>query len=294
MLILIADAFDTSLPKQLSRFGEVTSDPARLGEADIVLVRSKTKCTSDWMAGAPRVKAIIRGGVGMDNIDMESAASKGILTLNTPTASSIAVAELAFSLMLAVPNHISEYDAGMKSGKWLKNLKRTELYGKTIALLGMGNIATEVAKRALAFGMKVVAYDCSKKGSPYAEMKDSVEDAVRDADYVSVHLPLNAATNHLVDRKLLEVMTRKPVIINTARGLCIDAQAMVDALENGQVSWYAADVYPSDPPSPDYPLLKCEHVTLTPHVGANSEENLGRIGDEVVRIIERLKDEGKV
>lgn len=294
MLILIADAFDASLPERLSRFGEVTSDPARLGESDIVLVRSKTKCTQEWMDSASRVKVIIRGGVGMDNIDREYASQKGILALNTPTASSIAVAELAFSLMLEVPNHIMEYDAGMKSGKWLKNLKRNELYGKTLALLGMGNIATEVAKRAQAFGMKVLAYDCTSKTSSYAEMKTSAEDAVRDADYVSIHLPLNEETRYAVDKELLASMERKPIVINTSRGLCVDAQAMADALASGQVSWYATDVYPTDPPSPDYPILKSDRVTLTPHVGANSVENLGRIGDEVVRIIENLKNEGKV
>lgn len=294
MLILIADSFDASLPEKLSRFGEVTSDSERLAEADIVLVRSKTICTPEWIDRAEKVKVIVRGGVGMDNIDRSYASSKGILTFNTPTASSIAVAELAFSLMLSVPNHLEQYDSGMKTGQWLKDVKRTELYGKTLALLGMGHIATEVAKRALAFGMHVVAYDKIVTESPYALMKSSAAEAVRDADYISIHLPLNDGTRHIVGKDLLAAMKAHPVIVNTSRGLCVDESALTEALATGRVAWYATDVYPKDPPEADYPLLQAEHVTLTPHVGANTKENLKRIGEEVVQIIDRLITEGKV
>jgi D-3-phosphoglycerate dehydrogenase len=294
MLILISDAFDASLPKLLEAYGEVTEDKARLAEADVVLVRSKTKCTKEYIDSAKNLKLIIRGGVGIDNIDSEYAKGKGIIVRNTPKSSAIAVAELAFALMISVPNHIIEVHNGMKRGEWLKKVKRTELYGKTLALLGIGNIASKVAERALAFGMKVVAYDKYVTESPVATMMPTVVDAVRDADYISMHLPLTDETRGLFCDDLISQCTRRPVVVNTGRGPCVDADAMVKALEEGTISWYATDVYPSDPPAPDYPLLKSERVTLTPHIGANSEENLLRIGDEACAIIDELVKGGSL
>src|SRR6056297_4194494 len=184
MLILISDAFDSTLTDKLKTFGEVTTDTERLSEADVVLVRSKTKCTREYIDSAPKLKLIIRGGVGIDNIDKKYAESKGIVVRNTPKASSIAVAEMAFALMLSIPNQIMKAAKGMENGEWLKKeIKRTELFGKTLCLVGIGNIATEVAKRAAAFGMKVVAYDKFVNQSDWAEMKPSLKDAVREADY---------------------------------------------------------------------------------------------------------------
>lgn len=294
MLILISDAFDASLESKLQVFGEVTTDKARVPEANVILVRAKTICNKEYIDTAKNCKLIIRGGVGIDNIDKAYAESKGIIVRNTPKASSIAVAELTFALMLDVPNRIEEYDLGMKSGQWLKKLKRTELYGKTLGLLGIGNIATKVAERAKAFGMNVVAYDKYVTSSAVATLVPTVEDAVKDADYISIHMPLTDETRGMFNEKLFSIMTKKPVIVNAARGLIIDADAMVKALDNGQVSWYCADVYPSDPPAEDYPILKAQHVTLTPHVGANSVENLLRIGEEIVDTIKALKDEKKI
>ena len=294
MLILISDAFDASLESKLQVFGEVTTDKAKAPEADVILVRAKTICNKEYIDGLKNCKLIIRGGVGIDNIDKPYAESKGIIVRNTPRASSIAVAELTFALMLSVPNHLCEYDQGMKGGQWLKNIKRTELYGKTLGLLGIGNIATKVAERAKAFGMNVVAYDKYVSSSAVATLVPTVEDAVKDADYISIHMPLTDETRGMFNANLFSVMNRKPVIINAARGAIIDADAMVKALDEGQVSWYCADVYPTDPPAEDYPILKAQHVTLTPHVGANSKENLLRIGDEIVATIKDLKDNGKL
>ena len=147
MLILIADAFDKSLPEKLSIFGEVTTDIERLGEADVVLIRSKTKATKDYIDKAKNMKLIIRGGVGMDNIDIPYCKEKGIVATNTPRSSAIAVAELAFCLMLSTPNNLCFYDSTMKNGEWAKKTKRHELYGKTLCLLGIGNIARKVAER---------------------------------------------------------------------------------------------------------------------------------------------------
>ena len=293
MLILISDAFDKSLPQKLSVYGEVTDDKSRLGEADVVLIRSKTKATKEYIDSAPNLKLIIRGGVGMDNIDKEYCKEKGIIAVNTPKSSAIAVAELAFALMISVPCHIPFYDGTMKKGEWQKSVKRTELYGKTLCLLGMGNIARKVAERAKAFGMRVVAYDKYVETSELAEMM-SLEDAVKDADYISMHLPYTPETDKMVNASLIAKMTKPPVIINTGRGKCVDENDVAEALKSGALSWFCTDVYSSEPPAEDNPLLSCENVTFTPHVGANTVENLLRIGEEVYETIGKLKEEGKI
>ncbi|MDD2231265.1 MAG: NAD(P)-dependent oxidoreductase [Sphaerochaetaceae bacterium] len=295
MLILISDAFDASLPEKLAAFGEVTTDKTRLAEADIVLVRAKTQCTPEYIDQAHNLKLIIRGGVGIDNIDKAYAESKGILVRNTPKASAVAVAELTMALMLSVPCNLTVYNDGMKRGEWLKSIKRTELYGKTLGLLGIGHIASKVAERAKAFGMKVVAYDKYVQSSPLAEMVPTALDAVKDADYVSVHLPLTDETRGMVNSEMISKMNRKPVLINTCRALVVDADAVKKALDDGSLRWYCTDVYPTDPVDFDsYPILKSDKVTLTPHVGANSVENLLRIGDEVCELIAQLHKEGKI
>lgn len=292
MLILISDAFDKSLPEKLSVFGEVTTDTSRLAEADVVLIRSKTKATKEYIDEAKNMKLIIRGGVGMDNIDREYCKEKGIVATNTPRSSAIAVAELAFALMLSTPNHIAYYDNTMKAGEWNKKVKRTELYGKTLCLLGIGNIATKVAERALAFGMKVVAYDKFVTSSPVAELM-SLEEAVAQADYISMHLPFTPETDKMINKDLIAKMTKKPVIINTGRGKCVNEADIVAALESGDLAWYCTDVYSSEPPNKDEnPLFQAKNITFTPHVGANTNENLLRIGQEVYDTIEKYKKEG--
>ena len=207
MLILISDAFDKSLPEKLKAFGEVTDDKTRLKDADVVLIRSKTKATKEYIDQAPNLKLIIRGGVGMDNIDKAYCSEKGIIAVNTPKSSAVAVAELAFALMISVPNHIPYYDNTMKAGEWNKSTKRTELFGKTLCLLGIGNIARQVAMRAAAFGMKVVSYDKYVEKSDVAEMM-SLEDAVRNADYISMHLPYTPETDKMVNAELISKMEK--------------------------------------------------------------------------------------
>ncbi len=293
MLILVADAFDSNLPKRLEAFGEVTTDSSRVAEADVVMIRSKTTCDKAYIDNAPNLKLIIRGGVGIDNIDKAYAESKGIAVRNTPKASSIAVAELAFALMLSVPNRVVEGHNSMTQGKWIKKeLKRTELYGKTLCMVGIGNIAQQVAIRGAAFGMKVVGYDKYVSSSPVADMKPTLEDAVQDADYISLHLPLTPETKGIFGAEIIKGLNKKPVVINTGRGPTVDAEAMVAALEAGDVAYYATDVWPSDPPSQDYPILKAPNVLMTPHLGASTKENLLRIGEEAIAIIEELQKEG--
>ena len=287
MVILICDAFDSSLPKRLERFGEVTDDVARLKDAEIALVRSKTKCTAEWIAGAPKLKMIIRGGVGLDNVDAKAAKGRGIEVRNTPAASSVAVAELAFGLMLAVPNRLIEAHNALKEGKFLKKeIKRTELFGKTLALVGIGRIASEVAKRAAAFGMRVLAYDPFVKHSDVAILVPTLKDLLRQADYISLHVPLNDETKGMINKTSLAEMKDGVVIVNTGRGKCIVEEDLAEALKSGKVAAYATDVWYSDPPDPSSPLLSAPNIVMTPHIGASSKENLLRIGNEVVSLLE--------
>lgn len=295
MLILIADAFDKSLPGKLAVFGEVTDDISRLPEADVVLIRSKTKATKEYIDSAKKCRLIIRGGVGMDNIDLAYAKEKGIIATNTPKSSAPAVAEMAFALMLSTASKICFYDRTMKAGEWAKKTKRSELGGKTLALLGLGNIAKRVAVLANAFGMKVQAYDKYVTESDLAELKATPEEVVKDADYISMHLPYTPETDKMVNEDLINKMEKKPVIINTGRGKCVDEAAVAAALKDGRLSWFCTDVYSSEPPCvTENPLFGCENVTFSPHVGANSNENLLRIGQEVYDTIEKLIKEGKI
>ncbi len=285
MKILISDAFDKSLPQKLARFGEVTDDKSQLPESNVVLVRSKTKCTKEYIDGAPNLKLIIRGGVGIDNIDVEYAKSKGIQVNNTPAASSIAVGELAMAMIAAIPNRIIEGHTTMLQGRWAKKeLKRSELYGKTLGLIGAGRIAMEVAKRANAFGMEVIAYD------PYLTEVDHatlvpLDEMLGKADIISLHTPVTPETKGMMNAEMIAKMKDGVIIVNTARGKIVNEQDLVVALREGKVRAYGTDVWFSDPPPEDCPLLTAPNVFMTPHIGAQSKENLLRIGDEVERII---------
>ncbi len=290
MKILISDAFDSTLPGRLEAFGEVTEDKDLLPEVDVVLIRSKTKCTREYIDRAKNLKLIIRGGVGLDNVDLDYARSKGIQVFNTASASAIAVAELAFALMIAVPTRLVEGHVGMSEKQWLKKqLKRTELMGKTLGLIGAGNIGTELARRAQAFGMTVLAYD------PLIEQHDVVELVDLDTlyarcDYLSLHVPLIDSTRGMINTESIAKMKDGVVIVNTARGGCVVEEDMVAALESGKVRAYATDVWLSDPPSDDCPLYDAPHVIMTPHIGASSKENMLRIGDVVIDILTDFRD----
>lgn len=286
MKILISDAFDPSLPGKLETFGEVTTDRDQLVDADVVLVRSKTTCDRAYIDRASKLKLIIRGGVGLDNIDVDYAVSKGIQVFNTAQASAVAVAELAFALMIAVPTRLVEGHMGMSRREWLKKqLKRTELMGKTLGLVGAGNIGTVLARRAIAFGMRVIAYDPPLKNHECVDLV-SLEDLFEQSDYISLHVPLTDATRGMINRDTIAQMKDGVVIVNTARGKCVDENDVAQALTEGKVRAYATDVWSSDPPPDDCPLYDAPNVIMTPHLGASSAENMLRIGDVVVRILE--------
>lgn len=289
MNILIADAFDAKLPERLAAFGTVSSDMATLGTAEVLLVRSKTQVNADLLAKAPALKLVIRGGVGMDNVDKKLCAEKGIKAVNTPRASSVAVAEMAMAFMVAIPARLIEAHVSMKEGKFLKNeLKRTELFKKTLGLIGAGAIASEVAKRAQAFGMEVIAFDPFLKEHPIAKLV-SLDELAAKADVISLHTPLTDETRGMINAAFLAKAKDGVMIINTGRGKCVNEADLVAALTSGKVKAYGTDVWPSDPPPADCPLLSAPNVFMAPHIGASSKENLGRIGDEVVLILQDFK-----
>lgn len=295
MKILISDAFDPALPEKLARFGEVFTDKDRLSEADVVLVRSKTKCTREYIDGAPALKLIIRGGVGIDNIDSEYARQKGVAVHNTAAASSIAVAECAMALMTAIPANVIPGHTAMKARDWQKKaLKRTELYKKTVGFLGIGRIATETARRAAAFGMKVIAYDKYVDESNDAEMV-TFDELLAQSDFISMHLPLTPETDGMINAGSIPKMKDGVIIINTGRGKCVNEADMAAALTSGKVRAYGTDVWYSDPPDWDEcPLIDAPNCYMTPHIGASTEENLLRIGDVIEEIIDEYVKEGKL
>ncbi|MCP4584252.1 MAG: hydroxyacid dehydrogenase [candidate division Zixibacteria bacterium] len=284
MLILISDAFDPGLPEKIAKFGEITDDKGRIPEAEVILIRSKTKVTKEYIDGAPNLKLVIRGGVGLDNVDQVYAKTKGIKVFNTAAASSIAVAELAMAMMMAMPNNIIPGHNTMKEGKWeKKQLKRTELYKKTLGVLGIGRIGTETAKRAKAFGMNIIAYDPFVKSHDFAEMKASIKDVLKESDYVSLNMPLTDDTKGMLNKETLKDCKDGAYILNTGRGKCVIEEDIVEALDSGKLKGYATDVWYSDPPE-STPLAKAPNALMMPHIGASTKENLLRIGD----IIEEL------
>ncbi len=287
MKILLSDSFDPSLPGRLAKFGTVTDDKAALPECEVVLIRSKTKATADYLAGAPKLKIIIRGGVGLDNVDANAARERGIKVFNTPEASSVAVAELAFAFLLAIPSKIIEGHTSMKEGKWLKSdLKRTELFQKTLGIIGIGRIGTEVALRAKGFGMHVLGYDPDVQHHTLAEMT-TLGDLCARSNYITLNTPLTDQTRGMLNAGLIDKMKTGVVIVNTGRGKCVVEADLAAALDSGKVAAYGTDVWESDPPPETSPLLKAKNVYMSPHIGASSKENLLRIGDQIVSILER-------
>jgi phosphoglycerate dehydrogenase-like enzyme len=278
MLILISDKFDSTLPGLLAKYGQVTDDPNRVPEADIILVRSKTKATAEYLEKAKNLKMIIRGGVGLDNIDQAYCKAHGIIVKNTAEASTVAVAELAFALMIALPNHITLADSSMREGKWLKKeLERTELYGKTLGILGMGRIGTALAIRARAFGMKVLAWHPDVFFSDFAEIRHDLKSVLGDSDYISVHIPKLPDTKGLLNKAMLAHVKKGAYLINTGRAEVLIEEDIVESLKSGQLAGFATDVWYSDPPV-NSPLLGAPNTIFAPHLGASSKENMLRIG----------------
>ncbi len=247
---------------------------------DGMVVRSRTKVRQPLIDVCPNLKVIVRGGVGLDTIDADYAKSKGISVMNTPLASSASVAELTIGYMFALARSIYQATASMKSEKWeKKNFEGDEIGSKTLGLIGVGNIGKEVAKRAKALGMTVVAYDPFVKSVDGVKMV-ALDELLAQADYISLHLPKTKESAGMIGKDQFAKMKNGVRIINCARGGIIDENALCDALTSGKVAGAALDVYSEEPPT-DWKLVKLPNVIGSPHIGAATKEAQGRVGAEV-------------
>lgn len=296
MRILVTDGMDKAGIDQLRANGhevvEQYYEPDALGEAlqgfDCVVVRSKTKVRANHIDEAAKgsLKLIIRGGVGVDNIDVAYAESKGIAVRNTPCASSASVAELALGHMFALARFIGISNVTMRNSQWnKKQYEGTEIGGKTLGLIGFGRIAQELAKRADALGMKVVYTRRSGEDSQFPQYQYlPLEELLKVSDYVSLHIPMPADKKPVLGAAELAMMKPTAFVINTARGGVVAEDALLDALNEGKIAGAALDVFAEEPTKNE---ALCNHpkVSVTPHIGGQTAEAQGRIGEEIISII---------
>lgn len=293
MKILICDKVENEYIEQMRSAGltvDVRDDISPeelltvLPNYDGMVVRSRTKVRKNLIDACPNLKVIVRGGVGLDTIDYEYAQSKNIKVMNTPLASSASVAELAIGYMFMLARSLYQTSASMKAEKWdKKSFEGDEIGGKILGLIGIGNIGKEVAKRANALGMTVLAYD------PYVKEVEGIklvglDDLLAKADYISLHLPKTNESANMISAKQIAKMKNGVRIINCARGGIIDENALYDALVSGKVAGAALDVFNEEPPT-DWKLAKLENVIASPHIGAATKEAQARVGAEVAEKI---------
>ncbi|MFW9887161.1 MAG: D-2-hydroxyacid dehydrogenase [Candidatus Thorarchaeota archaeon] len=249
---------------------------------DCIVVRSATKVTKDVIGAADALKLVVRAGVGLDNVDLEAAREKGVKVLNTPEAPTVSVAEMVIALMFALSRQVPSADSSMKDERWeKKKLKGTELWQKTLGIIGFGRIGCEVARRARALEMEVLACDvvdidtaCVEYGAERTEM----EDLLKRADYVTLHVPLLPETRGLIGEKELDMMKESAFMINTARGGVVDEKALLKALDENKIAGAGLDVFEKEPPA-DWKLVKHPKVIATPHVSSSTSEAQVRVGE---------------
>lgn len=293
--ILIADPLSQDAMDELESFPEFdVTVKSGMDEDELVktipefhaaVVRGATKITSKVIDAAKNLEIIVRAGIGLDNIDVEAAKTKGIQVANTPAATSISVAEHTFGLMLASVRNHGKANLSMKEHKWEKKaLSGTEVYGKTLGVIGFGRIGCEVAKRALAFGMKVTAYDIIDVETDLDVRQAPFEELLAQADIITLHLPLTDKTRHMIKDKEFDSMKNGVIIINASRGGTVDEHALQKALESGKVRAAGLDVFEKEPPE-EFALVDHPNVIATPHIGAAAKEGQKRAGMEVVSIL---------
>lgn len=252
---------------------------------DALIVRGRTKVTKEVLTKASNLKVVGRCGVGVDNIDLAAAKEKGVTVVNAPVATTVAVAEHAMALMLAMVREITKADAGLKTGVWYKKeIKGTELNGKTLGVIGFGHIGSTVGKYARAFGMEVIAYDLIASDD---QIKDhggepvSLDELFSRADVITLHVPLTDSTRHMIDEQAITKMKDGVRIISAARGGVINEDALLQALESGKVASAALDVFEKEPPK-DSLLVKHPKLIATPHIGGETKEAQRRAAVDIV------------
>ncbi|HLX96333.1 MAG TPA: phosphoglycerate dehydrogenase [Verrucomicrobiae bacterium] len=278
---------------------EVVVLPKRLPEPELLpvvadavalLVRSETKVTRKLIEAAPKLRVVGRAGVGIDNVDVEAATQHGVVVMNTPGGNTVTTAELSFAMLLALARKVPQAYTSMTAGKWDRKLfQGTELLGKTLGILGMGRIGSEVAKRALIFGMRVIAYDpyltADRARALGVEFADSVDDVYRVADFITVHMPVTPETKHMLNAAAFTKMKPGVRLVNCARGEIISETDLLAALESGKVAGAALDVFAVEPLPADHPYRRQANVILTPHLGASTQEAQEKCGIEVAEVV---------
>ncbi|MGH9385131.1 MAG: hydroxyacid dehydrogenase [Vicinamibacterales bacterium] len=297
MHIVVADDFPASALALFHQEGwQVDARTGRTAEqlaldlanADALVVRSATKVTTALIAAAPRLRAIARAGVGVDNVNLDAATARGIVVMNAPGASTISVAELTMTQLLALARRLPAADASMKQGKWDKrSFLGEEVRGKTLGLVGLGRIGQEVARRANAFAMTVIAHDpfiADRIASELGVELISLDDLCARSDYVSLHLPLTPETRHLFNATRLARCKRGQRLINTARGDLIDEAALVEAIRGGHIGGAAIDVFAQEPTT-NHQLQQLPQVVASPHIGASTREGQELLGLETAAVL---------
>jgi len=256
----------------------ISHDQLRRGvsEYDALIVRSRTKVTKEIIEAGKRLKNIGRAGVGLDNIDRETAKKRGITVLNTPEAPAEAVAELTMGLILSLARNIPLADSTMKEGKWIKKkLSGWQLRGKALGTIGLGNVGLEVARLARAFGMKILI---TKRTPPAPEVLSELDgefiplnEMLPRSDVVTIHVPLTQQTHHMIGKEQIRLMKKGAYLINTSRSAIVNEKALLEALKSGKLGGAALDVYEEEPPK-DSTLIRMPNVVCTPHIGAQTEE----------------------
>lgn len=263
-----------------------------------IAVRSETKITREVLAAAPLLKVVGRAGVGVDNVDVEAATERGVVVMNTPTGNTIATAELTLTHILCGARPVAQAGASMWAGRWdRKTLSGFELHQKTLGIVGMGRIGGEVAKRALAFGMKVVAYDpylAPSRAKALNVTALTLDELLAQSDYITVHMPLNDDTKYMIDEAAIAKCKQGVRLFNCARGGIIKEAALLEGLKSGQVAAAGLDVYEDEPLSKESELRKLPNVVLTPHLGASTAEAQESVGVEVAEQIVDLLNSGAV
>ena len=263
-------------------------------EYDGLIIRSGTRPDADIIGAATNLKVIGRAGIGVDNIDREAATMNGVIVMNTPTANSVATAEQTMTLMLAVSRHTAPAHASLAAGEWARSqFVGSELYKKTLGIIGFGNIGKLVAKRAQAFGMTVVAYDPFVSKEAAQELGVTLldlEDLLPQADYISLHTAVTPTTTKMINAETIAQMKDGVIVVNVARGKLIDDSALADALTSGKIKSAAIDVYNAEPPPADHPLLGLPNVLHTPHLGASSIEAQQNVATEIAeQVLDALR-----
>jgi D-3-phosphoglycerate dehydrogenase len=260
-----------------------------IADYDALVIRSRTTVTADVLQNARRLKVIGRAGVGLDNVDVKTATKLGIIVMNTPGGNTISTAEHTMAMLTSLARMIPQADRSMKEGKWdKKRFVGVELCRKTLGVIGLGRIGTEVARRALAYGMNVLAYDpfiSSEVARKIGVQPATVAEICKQADFITVHVPLNDQTRNLIDKEQIATMKPRVRLINCARGGIISEEALLEALQTGRIAGAALDVFTEEPLPAEHPLRKLDNVVLTPHLGASTSEAQEGVAKEVAEQI---------